>query len=74
MRCDWPYSLKPLRRSVGYAFSVFRSVRPATYTEKSSIFPCRSPLCGNIGDVSTLQHRLDALATKVGEISGLTTP
>ena len=30
MRCDWPYSLKPLRRSVDYAFSVFQSVRPAT--------------------------------------------
>ena len=27
MRCDWPYSLKPLRRSVDYAFSVFQSVR-----------------------------------------------
>ena len=30
MRCDWPYSLKPPRRSVGYAFGVFRSVRPLT--------------------------------------------
>ena len=30
MRCDWPYSLKPLHRSVDCAFSVFRSVRPAT--------------------------------------------
>ena len=34
MRCDRPYSLKPLRRSVGYAFAsayaLFRSVRPVT--------------------------------------------
>ena len=30
MRGGGPYSLKPRRRSVGYAFSVLRSVRPAT--------------------------------------------
>ena len=36
MRCDGPYSLKPLRPGVGYAFSIFRSaklrkqMRPAT--------------------------------------------
>ena len=30
MHGDGPYSLKSLRRSVGYAFSAFRSVRPAT--------------------------------------------
>ena len=36
IRCGGPYSLKPLRRSVGYAFSVSRSVRPATAPSRGS--------------------------------------
>ena len=28
-RCDWAYSLQPARRSVSYAFAVFRSVPPS---------------------------------------------
>ena len=72
MRCDWPYSLKPLRRSVDYAFSVFRSVRPATAPsrrprdESSRNFRARSPAprwAGAVLAFAPLAARADSLDT-----------
>ena len=50
MRCDWPYSLKPLRQ---------RAALVST-TPSASFSPCGQP-----------QHRLGALATKIGDSSVL---
>ena len=52
-RGSGPYSLKPLRRSVDYAFSVFQSVRPA-YAENHRF--------------SALLRHLGALATNIGGV------
>ena len=57
MRCDWPYSLKPLRRRYSYAFS----------SAKRSFGPCGQSQ-RRLGALATKLGEISALAADIGEL------